>query len=98
MKKIYLTWQEVERIPQALATVDIEKNEIRAFRSTTSGEVFIYDDGGRLLFHGGITSARAHEGENVGSLAALQWLQNKKSRINHTPTYGCPLGETRVEL
>ena len=40
---------------------------------STSGQTFLYDARGTLLFSGGITGARAHAGDNAGrqSLVAL---------------------------
>jgi hypothetical protein len=38
-------------------------------KATTSGETVVYDAAGKLRFHGGITGARGHIGDNAGCSA-----------------------------
>lgn len=60
----------------------------------TSGECFLYDPAGRLAFHGGITPARGHEGDNPGSQAIAAFVGGEPRLGNIpaiSPTFGCPL-------
>ena len=83
--------QAAMRIPGVKVIRDEAGREARSFGAQTSGQTFLYDGGGRLLFSGGITAARGHAGESVGRTAIL-------SLLNHTPTsaptssvFGCSL-------
>jgi hypothetical protein len=59
--------------------------------STTSGHVFLYDRGGALLFSGGITSARGHEGSSRGQNAIVDALYRRSHRREDAPVFGCGL-------
>jgi len=79
-------------IPGVRVHTDIGGEEARRFGATASGHVVIYDPTGRLLFHGGITGARGHEGDNAGrsgaSAAIARGLADQRS-----PTFGCELAD-----
>ena len=67
------------------------------FQARTSGETFLYDPAGQLVFHGGLTPARGHEGDNPGSEAVLACLRGRRDRgIAITPVFGCPLLESHA--
>ncbi len=59
----------------------------------TSGYVVLYDADGKLLFSGGITRSRGHEGDNSGRQAICSLLSGNTdvARGAKTPVYGCPL-------
>jgi hypothetical protein len=59
----------------------------------TSGEVLLYSPNGKLLFSGGITSARAHAGDNLGEDTILELVQEGHSHVNSTEVFGCPITE-----
>jgi hypothetical protein len=62
--------------------------------ATTSGHVVVYDAEGKLRFSGGITSARGHEGDNIGRDQAIALLGGPGTFSTAvTPTYGCGLGK-----
>ena len=62
------------------------------FGAQTSGLVALYAQDGRLLFRGGITAARGHEGENEGQRSLLGLIQgNPSSHPRQTPVFGCPI-------
>src|SRR6185436_17481287 len=54
-------------IPGAIVVADDDARERSLFGTYTSGDVLLYSSDGRLLFHGGITAARGHEGPSAGS-------------------------------
>jgi len=72
---------------------DIDGREARLFGITTSGSVALFDQSGALLFHGGITPSRGHEGDNAGCAALTSLLAGRASAIRTTPVYGCSIGE-----
>jgi hypothetical protein len=52
--------------------------------------VVLYNAAGALLFSGGITAARGHEGDNAGREMVLAHLAaNDAGR--RAPVFGCPL-------
>jgi hypothetical protein len=78
-------------IPGVTVVRDEEGVEARRFRAATSGQTMLYDAGGGLLFSGGITSARGHEGDNAGRAAIVSLLTTGEAGQRGTPVYGCPL-------
>ncbi len=59
--------------------------------ATTSGHVLLYGADSRLLFSGGITSARAHEGDAAGQEAIVAALYGRGASSPVTPVFGCAL-------
>lgn len=62
-----------------------------AFGPQTSGETFVYDKHRRMIFHGGITASRGHEGDNAGRSAIASLLNGVADTVSQTPVFGCPL-------
>ena len=56
----------------------------------TSGHALLFDRDGRLLFRGGITPARGHEGDNFGASAIAARLAGRPARAE-APVFGCPI-------
>jgi hypothetical protein len=66
--------------------------EAARFGALTSGLVALYAQDGRLLFRGGITAARGHEGDNRGARGLLGVIEgNPSSFPREMPVFGCPL-------
>jgi hypothetical protein len=65
----------------------------RRFGAETSGYVVLYDAAGKLLFSGGITQSRGHEGESAGRHAIIALLNGEPDAASgaKTPVFGCPL-------
>lgn len=78
-------------IPGVTVVRDDEGIEAGRFRASTSGQTMLYDAEGKLLFSGGITSARGHEGDNLGRSAIVSLLTTDESGQRGTPVFGCPL-------
>ncbi len=83
-------WSRAETLPVQL-TVDPEGKIARAFGAQTSGDTFLYDAAGRLVFHGGITPGRGHEGANAGLDALESYVTTGRTEVDHCNVYGCPL-------
>lgn len=78
-------------IPGVSVVRDDEGVEASRFHAATSGQTMLYDTGGKLLFSGGITSARGHAGDNAGRTAIVSLLTAGGAGQQETPVYGCPL-------
>ena len=84
-------WKNAESLPGVRVVVDPGGEEARRFGAATSGCTLLYEPGGRLVFCGGITAARGHEGDNAGKTAILSWFENGRAEPSETPVFGCPL-------
>jgi hypothetical protein len=80
----------------AAVYIDTDARERQRFEAQTSGVTHLYagDGDGELLFHGGITPARGHEGDNAGRRIVAALLQHDaailaRPRPLSTPVYGC---------
>jgi len=84
-------WNSAAAIPGVSVVTDDGGNESSLFGASTSGQVLLYDKNGRLLFAGGITASRGHEGGNDGSSAIESLVDSGKSGCGATPVFGCSL-------
>jgi hypothetical protein len=91
-------WAQTSLREQAAAIPDarlIEDDGTLAHRfgAETSGYAVLYDAAGYLLFSGGITQSRGHEGESAGRHAIVALLNGEPDAVSaaKTPVFGCPL-------
>jgi hypothetical protein len=84
-------WRSIAAIPGVSASTDEDGVEAARFRASTSGETIVYDASGRLVFHGGITIARGHEGESPGLRRIQSLLLAGAAERGESPVFGCPL-------
>ncbi len=89
--------RQAEAIPGVSALTDDNGDAARRFGAETSGETLLYAPNGRLLFHGGLTGSRGHEGDNAGLSAVTAWLRGA-SGSRQAPVYGCPLTANRTPV
>jgi hypothetical protein len=87
-------WRRASLIPGVTVQVDTDGVEARRFGAETSGDTVVYGGDGRLLFHGGITISRGHEGDNHGLSAIVALSRSRSVRIAQTPVFGCSLFAT----
>ena len=86
-------WQEAAAIPGVHVALDQDGQEAGRFEVKGSGHVLLYQPSGQLVFSGGITPSRGHEGDNPGRTAVVSLVLQGHSPVNRTPVYGCPLLE-----
>jgi len=79
------------RIPQAIVSSDAHGIQAAHFGATTSGQVLLYSTGGQLLFQGGLTPSRGHEGDNAGRDAIAALISTGHSSCTQTAVFGCSL-------
>ena len=84
-------WASATAIPGVSVVEDDEGVEASRFHAATSGQTMLYDKEGKLLFSGGITSARGHAGDNAGRTAIVSLLTMDETKQSATPVFGCPL-------
>jgi hypothetical protein len=90
---------DLERRAADIRGVDVVEDdgtEAIRFHAYTSGQTLLYGPDGRLLFNGGITVARGHEGDNGGRSAVEALLIGGPTSVRQTAVFGCSLlGSTR---
>lgn len=84
-------WRTARSIPGATVFCDSGGVECERFGARTSGETLLYDTNGRLMFHGGLTASRGHEGDNAGLSAVEGLLAGELNSPQRTPVFGCAL-------
>jgi hypothetical protein len=84
-------WKKVATIPDVLAVYDDQGAETKKFGGQVSGQALLYDPKGRLVFSGGITGARGHQGDNAGVDAVISIVSGDAGAPGHTPVFGCSL-------
>jgi hypothetical protein len=84
-------YSDAQTIPDAVVSIDEDSVEADRFEATTSGETLLYAVDGRLLFQGGLTWARGHEGDNAGREAVISWIETNRAPLSSTPVFGCAL-------
>ena len=89
-------WRDAAAIPGVRVTADREGKVAKRFGATTSGDTLLYSPDGRLLYHGGLTGSRGHEGDNAGLESLVALLDGREPATQRTPVYGCPLTTNRV--
>jgi hypothetical protein len=85
------TCRRVAELPGVTMHSDADGLLMRRLGLTTSGHVLVYADGGHLLYSGGITGSRGHEGDNDGESAVIAAIQSGRPADRSIPTYGCGL-------
>jgi hypothetical protein len=84
-------WRRAAALPGVQVHHDIDGRETRRFGGRTSGLTLLYGPDGTLLFRGGVTGSRGHEGDNDGSQAVRARLNGETAVFAETPVFGCPL-------
>ena len=107
-------WRKSDLVETALSISennhvwDFDGQEARRFKVKTSGHVLLYDAQGQLLFSGGVTSSRGHEGSNLGQTELIAKIKSccaesrKLANVNglekvETPVFGCGLFDESEE-
>lgn len=89
-------WKKVATIPSVNAVIDPNYLEADLFGAKTSGQVFFYDAEGTLVFSGGITPSRGHQGDSRGQEIITSWMNGTKSDRKIAKVFGCALKEGQL--
>jgi len=84
-------WKAAANIPGLRILRDPGGQEARRFDVKGSGHTLLYSPTGKLLFSGGITPSRGHEGDNPGRSAIVSLVLTGHALVDHTPVFGCSL-------
>lgn len=86
--------RDAAAIPGVRMMTDVGGTTARRLGAETSGHAMLYDARGRLLFGGGLTASRGHEGDNPGVAAIVALISGRDHPPTHpvaTPVFGCTL-------
>lgn len=92
-------WHTAVSIRGVRASV-IDDARARAFGARVSGETLLYAADGRLLFAGGLTGSRGHEGDNVGRDTVTRLLMQNthaETTLASSFVFGCFLMDAPSE-
>jgi len=84
-------WRTASAMPGVRVVADDGGRETERFGALASGTVLLYDGAGQLLFSGGITGARGHEGDNLGLRRVVALAKEGKADRRSSPVFGCDL-------
>jgi len=85
-------WRKAQDLENARAVWDDGAREAKRFGARTSGYVLLYSAEGDLLFRGGITGSRGHQGDNYGLDQLVTSLDSGRSAGAPSRVFGCALG------
>lgn len=92
------TWESARQIAGVTVVEDFEGTEADRFGASTSGDTVLYDAQGRLQFHGGITAARGHVGNNTGRERVVSLINTGDADSHTHEVYGCGLHDPHTGM
>ena len=84
-------WKKAQEMPGAQLVWDEGGREAKRFGARTSGYALLYSAAGQLLFKGGVTGSRGHEGENYGIEQLGAAVDSGKPAPRASLVFGCSL-------
>jgi hypothetical protein len=84
-------WKKVAALDGITVVEDKDGRDAERFGTSTSGQALLYDESGQLVFSGGITASRGHEGDNAGRTAIEQLVRHEGADRSSTFVFGCAL-------
>lgn len=91
-------WAQARAIPGAVVSVDRGGWRAKEYGARVSGFTLLYGPDGHLLFQGGITQARGHEGDSVGRASILAHLRERPAPARAAQVFGCSLFKREGKL
>ena len=84
-------WQKANKMKNLQVDLDEKGEEAKLFSVKSSGRVLLYDTNAHLLFSGGLTASRGHEGDNIGRTSIEYYLRTGQMKEDSAPSFGCAL-------
>lgn len=79
------------QLPGAHLVRDVDGQESDRFGARVSGTTLLFNRTGRMIYAGGVTMGRGHEGANRGLDAVARLLRDPSSLEPAIPPFGCDL-------
>lgn len=84
-------WRSAAAIPGVEVLADNDGAIAATFDAQVSGETQVYGPSSSLVFSGGITPARGHQGDSDGRRMILTHLDGRHPPPSRSPVFGCYL-------
>jgi hypothetical protein len=84
-------WTRALRMPGVHPIHDADGSLTARLDGKVSGQTLLYGPDGRLVFNGGITGGRGHEGDNFGMTSIVEHALGKRADVGSAPVFGCAL-------
>ena len=84
-------WKRAATIRGITVVADKDGRAAASFGALTSGQAVLYDESAQLVFSGGLTASRGHEGDNAGRTAIEQLVRSGRADRSSTFVFGCAL-------
>jgi len=81
-------WQKAGDIEGVKVSI-VSDDDLHGYGALTSGQVMLYDAEQKLVFSGGITHGRGHEGDSAGRESIERFLTSGETTVSETPVFGC---------
>lgn len=85
-------YRQAKDIPGVLVKLDSDGKLAKQYGVFTSGQALLYSKDGRLVFSGGLTESRGHEGPNTGTDVIRGFVNHGRVLVSSSPVFGCALG------
>ena len=85
--------ERASAIRGARIVVDVDGVESERFGAIVSGSTVVYSSKGELMFRGGLTTARGHEGSGPAQARIRELVVADMGQAD-APTFGCAIEET----
>lgn len=89
--------ERARAIPGVWLGQDVDGREAARFGARVSGFSLLYDAEARLVFAGGLTAMRGHEGDSAGLRQIAAAMDGRPLEMRDGPTFGCALHDPRAE-
>ena len=84
-------WKKLARHDEIIRKRDPEGTKASKYGALTSGHCVLYDANGKLIYQGGITPSRGHEGKSPGQAKILNHLNRTgNTEYSREAVFGCP--------
>ena len=85
-------WRSAMTISGAHLLIDRDGSAARYYGAHCSGQVLLYASrDGNLVFSGGVTESRGHEGASAGGDSVVRYLRTGSAPLAKSEVYGCVL-------
>ena len=84
-------WDRVIALGAHQPMIDVDGAFAKKFHVTTSGHAILFSVDGSVLYSGGITGGRVHEGDNMGLTKLNRVLDGVPVEDPRFPVYGCSI-------
>lgn len=84
-------WELAQGVQKSARIIDLDGEEAKKFGVQISGHVMLFGRSNEQIYSGGITSARGHEGDNLGGMMLSAFLDGENPSGIQPPPFGCRL-------